>query len=181
MLRYSLVISLLLSLLYADPYTEFSKSLQEKNYERACQIGKTIFFNQERDEKFLSLIGQACLKADYIDTLAMIQSRLRESKSSRQNAALFSSIILQKRLIYQFMYDGTDISSLALPVSDHPLSHAFVAIRDKKYTVTSKIPKIIEFTDDTTHYKLYIDTTKNGKITIEIRDAHGHISIHRYL
>ncbi len=181
MIKQTLLLLSLLSTLSADLYEEFSKNLQQKNYERACQIGKTIFFKQERDEKFLSLIGQACLKADYIDTLAMIQSRLRESKPARQNAALFSSIVLQKRLIYQFMYDGTDISTLALPISDHPLSHAFVAIRDKKYTLSSKTPKVIEFDSDQQHYKLYIDTKKNGKITIEIRDAHGDTSIHRYL
>ncbi len=181
MIRLLLISSLLLTTLYADLYEEFSKNFKEKNYERACQIGKTIFFNQERDEKFLALIGQACLKADYIDTLAMIQSRLRESEAARQNAALFSSIVLQKRLIYQFMYDNTDISSLALPVSKHPLSYAFIAIRDKQFTIVSKEPKVIEFSKDEKQYKLYIDTNKNGKITIEVKNKANQISIHRYL
>ncbi|MEA2111483.1 MAG: hypothetical protein U9P71_05490 [Campylobacterota bacterium] len=168
-------------LLQADVYDDFSKHLKDKNYESACQVGKKIFFNQERDEKFLALIGQACLKADYIDTLAMIQSRLRESESARKNSALFSSIVLQKRLIYQFMYDSTDISTLALPISNHPLSHAFIAIRDKTYSLISKDPKVIEFFKEDRKYKLYIDPDKNGKVTIEIKDRDNKISIHRYL
>jgi hypothetical protein len=181
MIRTLLISSLSFLLLHADLYEDFSLSMKAKEYEKACQIGKTLFYRQERDQKFLALVGQACLKADYIDTLAMIQSRLRESEYARQNAALFSSIVLQKRLIYQFMYDDTDISSLALPISDHPLSVAFVAIRNKTFTLTSQTPKIIEFSQDDKTYKLYIDNQKNGRITIEIKDKDNNIEIHRYL
>lgn len=181
MIRLIFFCSLFLSLLHADLYSEFSLHMKNKEYKKACEVGRTIFFNQERDEKFISLIGQACLKADSINTLAFIQSRLRESEYARQNAALFSSLVLQKRLIYQFMYDNTDISSLSLPISDHPLSIAFVAIRDNTFTLTSKEPKIIQFSKDDKIYKLYIDDKKNGRITIEIKDKNNEIEIHRYL
>ena len=175
-----LIVPLLAASLYATPYTEFSQAYQAQRYDKACQIGKRLFA-KERDEKFLSLIGHACLQADYIDTLAMIQSRLRSSKSARENAVIFASILLQKRLIYQFMYDDTDISSLTLPISDHPLSHAFVAIRDDRFTLRSKTPKIIEFHHNGIHYRLYIDRSNKGRVTIEAKDADHHTTIHRYL
>ncbi len=164
----------------ATPYTEFSQAYKQKDYEKACQIGKSIF-THERDEKFLSLMGYACLQADYIDTLAIIQSRLRNSKASRENAAIFTSVLLQKRLIYQFMYDNIDISSFTLPISDHPLSYAFVALRDGNFTCISQRPKIIEFYRHNTRYKLYIDRQNRGRVTIEATDAKNHTTLHRYL
>ncbi len=180
MKRLLLLSTLLFSTLYASPYTEFSKAYKAQKYQKACQIGKTLFSN-ERDEKFLSLIGHACLKADYIDTLAMVQSRLRTTQQARENAVVFTSILLQKRLIYQFMYDHTDISSFSLPISEHPLSHAFVAIRDKNYRTLSTKPKVIEFRRGNTRYTLSIDRRNRGKITIEAHDDNNHTTIHRYL
>ncbi len=171
---------LLLPTLYATPYTAFSKAYKAQQYKKACQIGKTLFAN-ERDEKFLSLIGHACLKADYIDTLAMVQSRLRSTRQSRENAVVFSSVLLQKRLIYQFMYDDTDLCSFSLPISDHPLSYAFVAIRDKSYRMISTNPKVIEFHRHGIRYTLSIDRSNRGKITIEADDDNNHTTIHRYL
>ena len=167
--------------LYADLYQKFSINLRNKDYANACKIGKKIFFKNEKDEKLLSIIGQVCLKADYIYITALIQSRLRTTEDARTNAVVFSSILLQKRLIYQFMYDDVDISSLSLPISDHPLSHTFTAIRDKKYTLVSKYPKVIKFRKKHNLYKVYLDYTKRGRVVIEISDIENKKTIHRYL
>ncbi|MEA2099021.1 MAG: hypothetical protein U9P72_02725 [Campylobacterota bacterium] len=176
-----LVLHITVISLYADLYDKFSINLRNKDYPNACKVGKKIFFKGEKDEKLLSIIGQVCLKADYIYITALIQSRLRTTEDARTNAVVFSSILLQKRLIYQFMYDDVDISSLSLPVSEHPLSHTFTAIRDKNYTLVSKYPKIIEFRKNHNLYKVSIDYTKRGKIIIEISDIENKKTIHRYL
>ncbi len=165
----------------ASLYEKFSINLRNKDYANACKVGKKIFFLNEKDEKLLSIIGQACLKADYIYITALIQSRLRTTSDARTNAVIFSSLLLQKRLIYQFMYDDVDISSLSLPISDHPLSDTFTAIRDKKYKLVSQYPKVIEFRKNHNLYKVYIDYTKRGKIIIEISDIENNKTIHRYL
>ena len=179
---YSLFIICIFSLnIYADNYSEFSKHLKKQEYVKACISGKNIFSNNERDEKTLSLIGQVCLKADYIDTAATLQSRLRGTKEARVNAVIFSSIVLQKRLIYQFMYDNTDISSLALPISEHPLSHTFIAIRDKKFKLLRSSPKMIEFDVYQEHYLVYIDKVDRGRVVIEITDVNNKKTVHRYL
>ena len=165
----------------ANVYDNFYKHLKNENYFQACKAGKRIFIKSERDEKLLSLIGQTCLKADYIYVASMVQSRLRESKDARNNAVVFSATVLQKRLIYQFMHDDIDISTLALPVSDHPLSHTFVAIRDKSYTLSSASPKIIKFKQDEKQYKVYIDFEERGRVVIEVTDKNNKTITHRYL
>lgn len=165
---------------YGDVYGDFYNYVNKQKYVSACKIGQKIISLNERDEKFLSVVGEICLKADYIDTGATIQSRLRKTKEARINAVILSSVLLQKRLIYQFMYDNTDISTLALPVSDHPLSHTFVAIRDGKYKLISKKPKIIKFERNNATYKVYIDFNDRGRIVIEITNKNKK-TIHRYL
>ncbi len=176
-----LLLSTLVISLKADIYKEFTTHLNNKNYVLACIAGKQIISKQEKSEKFLSIIGQVCLKADFINSIALLEGKLRKSKEARTNAVLFSSVILQKRLIYQFMYDDVDISTLALPISDHILSYTFVAIRDKNYTVVSKNPKIIEFKREDKHYKVYIKKKDKRRVIIEVRDKRNKMTKHRYL
>jgi len=166
--------------LNAGSYNKFYYNLKHKNYEKACNVGREIVFNNKVDERLTSLIAKACLKADFIDTLGVIQSKLRKTKTARTNSVVLASVVLQKRLIVQFMYDDTDISSFSLPVIDHPLSHTFIAIRDKNYKLISKTPKIIEFEQNTKKYKVYIDYNSNGRVIIEVKDK-DKTTIHRYL
>ncbi len=180
-LKLSLILAIMAIGAQADMYHKFSKYLDKKDYRNACVTGKKIFADNEKDEKFISIIGYACMKADYIDTLAILQSKQRESKDTRQNAVIFSSLVLQKRLIYQFMYDDSDISTLALPISEHPLSNTFVAIRDKNFKLISSSPKTIGFTKDNKQYKVYINKKDRGRITIEVKDSNNNIKKHRYL
>jgi hypothetical protein len=180
MIKIFLVVLLLFSTVYADKYNRFLKHLNDKNYEQACRVGKQIIYADEKDEKLLSLIAQSCLKCDYIYALSMVQHRLRKTKQTRADASAFSSVVLQKKLIYQFMYDDTDISTLALPVVDHPLSHTFVAIRDKNYKLLSKHPKIISFKNGNKNYKVYIDQNDMGRIIIEITDENNNKQRRKY-
>jgi len=182
-MHYILSFFLLMGSLFANEYSEFSKYYKQDNYEsykKACQIGKQLFYKNEKDEKLIAIIGMACLKADYIDTLGMIQSRLVFTKQARQSASIFSSVLLQKRLLIQFLQDDTDISTLALPITNHPISKSFVKVRDGKYTLESKNPKRVSFSDNGIKYTLYIDKTKNGKMAIDILFKDGTIQEHRY-
>ena len=181
MIKLLLTLSIFGASLYANVYTDFRNYLGNENYMKACIAGKKIFLQNERDEKLLSAIGQACLKADYIYVSTIVQSRLRTTKDARNNAVVFASTLLQKRLIYQFMYDDTDISTLGLPVSEHPLSYTFVAIRDKSYTVVSASPKIIKFKKDDKEYKVYINFQEKGRVIIEETTKNNKTITHRYL
>jgi hypothetical protein len=182
-MHYILSLFLLSASLFANEYSEFGKLYKQNNYEsykKACQIGKHLFYKNEKDEKLLVIIGMACLRADYIDTLGMIQSRLVFTKEARRSASIFSSVLLQKRLLIQFLQDNTDISTLALPITNHPISKSFVKLRDGDYIVESKNPKRVSFSDDGIKYTLYIDKSKNGKMAIDIFLKDGTIQEHRY-
>jgi len=179
-MKYLLFSLLIFSVVHADKYNQFLKHLNDKNYEKACKVGKQIIYADEKDEKLLSLIAQSCLKCDYIYALSMVQHRLRKSKQTRADASAFSSVVLQKKLIYQFMYDDADISTLALPVVDHPLSHTFVAIRDGNYKVISKHPKVITFRRDSKKYKIYINKRDEGRVIIEISDTNKKTQKRKY-
>ncbi|MEA1918879.1 MAG: hypothetical protein U9N52_03480 [Campylobacterota bacterium] len=182
-MRFLVSFLVLIGILFADEYSDFNQYYQEQNYasyKKACQIGKRIFSNNEKDEKLLAIIGMACLKADYIDTLGMIQSRLLYTKEARASASIFSSLVLQKRLLQQFLHDDANISSFALPVIEHPLSKAFIKARDGAFKLESQSPKRITFEDEGIHYSVYIDASKKGKMAIDMRFSDGTIQQHRY-
>ena len=179
-MRYILIFSILFATIYADRHNEFLRHLNNKSYEKACRVGKKIIYAGEKNEELLSSIAQSCMKCDYIYALSMVQYRLRQSKQTRADASAFASVVLQKKLIYQFMYDDTDISTLALPVVDHPLSHTFVAIRNGSYKVLSKKPKVITFKKNDETYKVYIDKNDEGRVIIEIKDAKNRVQRRKF-
>lgn len=166
--------------LWAMLHEQLAHKLSERAYEEACIIGKQIVESNERDEKVLSLIGMACMKADYIDVLSVIQSRLYATSEARSNATLFAALLLQKRLISQFVYDGIDLSVFSLPVSDHPLSVAFRSLRDGRYKAIGGDARQFGFSEKGLHYLLYVDDAKRGKIAIDVIHADGSVDQHRY-
>ncbi len=166
--------------LWATPHHELAQKLSEGSYEEACEVGRALLGENERDEKVLSLIGMACMNADYINVLSVIQSRLNSSPEARSNATLFTSLLLQKRLIFQFVYDGVDISIFSLPVSDHPLSVAFRSLRDGRYKVLDTDEGHFTFSENGLHYLLYIDDAQKGRIAIDVIHADGRVDQHRY-
>lgn len=181
MFKIFLLFSFMFTLAQADIYQKFATYLHAKDYKHACRTGSKIVYSGEKDEKLLSVIAQTCLKSDSINMVSLIQGKLRQTQKSRTNAVVLASIALQKKLIYQFMYDGVDISTLALPVTEHPLSYAFTAIRDGKFELLSKQPKIIGFKKADLDYKVFIDKKDRGRVIIEIEDSHGNKQRRRYL
>lgn len=175
------LISLLSISIQAGNYKEFYNNLKNNNHLQACKSGKKLVYQDSLyDENLVSKVANSCLKADYINILGSFQAKLTKSKEARTNSVIISSIILQKRLIYQFMYDSADISNFALPVIDHPLSHTFIAIRDEEYKLISESPKSISFAVNENHYRVYVQKTPKRRIVIEIKDKNNNIEEHRY-
>ncbi len=154
---------------------------QDKKYKAACRLGLRMFNSYKKDPKFLMLYGFSCLKADYIDRLAVPMTGLRATKTERANASYFATILLQKKLLYHALIDNVDISNLTLPKTDYILSEVFdlftkkryKKIDDKYYFVSTQKPDLI--------YVLYIE--KDGKINkmvIEERLDNHIIKAHRY-
>jgi len=82
----------------------------------------------------LSIIGLSCVKNDQLVLLLPISYRLRKSKISRKNSIYFLTLVLQKRLLYSYFFDGSnDIFYFSFPKTDYFLSDVFDAIRNKNF------------------------------------------------
>ena len=111
--------------LLANDRQELLHLYQSQQYKSACHYGMREFHANRKDEAFVSLYAFSCLEADYIDRLAVPVSILKYSKDARANAAYFSVIIMQKKVLYHALIDNYDISGLKLPSTDHILSRVF--------------------------------------------------------
>ncbi|MBE0513777.1 hypothetical protein [Sulfurimonas sp.] len=175
-----LLTTLLAITLYADVKREMLELFQNKDYKEACTIGFKNFAKYSKDEEYVSLYGFSCLNVDYVDRLSVPVTVLKLTPESRANAAYFSIILMQKKLLYHALLDNYDISSLNLPTTDYVLSKVF-----DFYTKYGKHePKefyIFEDEDDKNlKYKLYI--LKDGKIDkIVIEEFYNSISTKKHI
>ncbi|NPA66167.1 MAG: hypothetical protein GXO11_04715 [Epsilonproteobacteria bacterium] len=123
-MRYLLLL-LLVTNIYANVKEEMFTLYQNKKFKEACRLGFKNFSNFKKDESFVSLYGFSCLNADYIDRLAIPITSLKHSQEARANAAYFSVILMQKKLLYHALIDNYDLSELKLPTTDYILSKVF--------------------------------------------------------
>jgi len=123
-MRYLLLLFLVTNI-YANIKEEMFTLYQNKKFKEACRLGFDNFSKYKKDESFVSLYGFSCLNADYIDRLAIPTTTLKHSKEARANAAYFSVILMQKKLLYHALVDNYDISSLKVPSTDYVLSKVF--------------------------------------------------------
>lgn len=163
------VLILLLSIsLYAATKQDIFQLYQNGSYEAACNKGFDKFQYYKKDESFVSLYAFACLKADYIDRLAVPIATLKYSAEARANSAYLSVIFMQKKLLYHALLDSYDLSKFHLPTTDYILSRVFdlytdLDMKQKRSVYTFKDPQ-----NDRISYKLYLQKqTKPIKMVIE--------------
>ena len=169
MIRLLIILFLLHVTLIASPKNELYKLYQENNYKQACRLGMNNYPQYTRDEAFISLYAFSCLKADYIDRLAVPISALKYSKEARSNAAYFSIILMQKKLLYHALIDHYDISMLNLPTTEHVLSKVFNYYTKDTNNKESNIFYYTDTDDKRITYKLYIETHPHiKKMVIEV-------------
>jgi len=106
---------------------------KNKEYRKACDYGLKIFEKFKNNEDMVSLYGVSCLKAGYVDRIGVPALLLKSSESARTNAALFSTILAQKKLLFYALFDNVDISGLVFPETDHIISKIFTLYTQKKY------------------------------------------------
>jgi hypothetical protein len=107
-------------------------------------------------------------------------SALKYSKEARANAAYFSIILMQKKLLYHALIDNYDISTLNLPTTDHILSKVFDLYTKRENQKNTDILSFIDEKDHHITYRLYIERYPDiKKMIIEVfRDR---ILIQRHL
>jgi hypothetical protein len=176
-----LLSGMLTSTLPASDLERLYRLYSNKNYAQACQLGLKIFNENKKNSKFLMLYGFSCLKADFIDRLAVPMTGLRRTKTERANASYFATIILQKKLLYHALLDKVDISDLRLPKTDYILSkvfdmytHGTFKKANDKYLFQSKE------NPDLTYVLYIVYGTGAPKMVIEERLGGEIIKTHRY-
>lgn len=164
-----LLLILLISVtLYANTKQKMFTLYQNHKYESVCKIGYKNFRYNTKDEEYISLYAFACLKSDYIDRLSTPIGMLKFSKEARSNAAYFSVILMQKKLLYHSLVDGYNINALELPTTDYVLSKVF-----DLYSKIGKHEKRLYYLfedkeDKKLTYKLYLSKdNKTKRIVIE--------------
>lgn len=164
------------SLLANDNLSAFLDAYKKEDSALACRIGREIYRSGLQDEKILIAIGKSCAEDDYINFIGVLQQRLGKSTESRRAAVYFSTLILQKRLISQYMFEDIDFSAYTLPRTEHILSLTFDAIKNKSYTIVSQSPKHLRIGDEDNYLDLYADK----KIHIDVYRDRKKIQEHRY-
>lgn len=166
--------------LEARDITPFIKDFKAEKYAKVCERGLIQYYRGFKDENFTSLVGVACAKIDRINVLGMLQRSQVETKDSRENSSYFSSLILQKRLIYQFMIDNLSLEHLKLPTSSHLLSRVFDKLSANNFTVLSTSPKLIEMDDNGKKIMLSISDDIPIKVLIDEYSLDGELKRHWY-
>ena len=175
------VLILLLTLnLHASLKQKMFNLYQNKKYENVCTLGFNNFYAHKKDEEFILTYAFACLKSDYIDRLAVPITILKFSQDARSNAAYFSVILMQKKLLYHALLDNYDLSMLKLPTTDYVLSKVF----DLYAKIGKHTPRAFYLFEDPEDkkltYKLYIMKGQRlDKIVIE--EFYDKINLKRHI
>lgn len=158
-----IVLAMLIAIsLHAQIKQEMLDLYQKKAFKEACDIGYKNFGLYSKDEEYVSLYAFSCLNVDYVDRLLIPITILKFSKEARSNAAYFSAIVMQKKLLYHALIDDYDISALNLPTTDYVLSKVFDLFSKHQKEGKKDIYIFEDEKDNRLKYKLYI--IKDDKI-----------------
>lgn len=159
------------SSLYAYSYNDILKDYEGKNYEKICSQGSSLLLNNEKNENILVAIGDACAKIDAINPLGSVVKNLISTQEYRESGSYFATLILQKKLIYQFMNDQINLQELRLPRTEHVLSRVFEELAKGNYAQNNQKIEIkvsdkeyLLWLSNDNPKKVYIDELKNGKL-----------------
>ena len=170
-MKFVVLFFICLQTIYAYSHKELLNDYEAKNYEKVCSQGGTLLFNNEKNENILIAIGDACAKVDAINPLGNVVKNLVSTDAYRESGSYFATLILQKKLIYQFMLDHINLKELRLPRTEHLLSRVFEELAKGNYTkvdhkvsiITPSVTYILWLSEDEPK-KVYIDELKHGKL-----------------
>lgn len=153
--------------LFAYSYNDVLNDYEHKRYEKICTDGAEFYMKHEKNENILIIIGDACAKIDAINPLGYIVKNLNSTQAYRESGSYFSTLILQKKLIYQFMCDGNELKGLKLPLTDHLLSEVFNHLAQGNYEIAIKETKEVKIKTEVKHYLLWLSKDTPAKVYID--------------
>ncbi|SFV52303.1 FIG00470045: hypothetical protein [hydrothermal vent metagenome] len=154
--------------LQADITTQMFQLFEKKEYAKSCTLGFRHFQQHKHNETFVSLYAFSCLKSDYIDRLSQPIIALKFSTEARKNAAYFTTILLQKKLLYYALIDGYDLSKFQFPTTDYVLSKVFDLYSKSPKKHDKKFYIFNDLDNPNLSYKLFLIKKNNiNKMVIE--------------
>jgi hypothetical protein len=153
---------------------DFKNEFLKKNYKEVCEEGMSRYFKGNRDEKFLSLVGVACVNSDSFNPLGYLVKDLKKTKEGRNNALYFANMIFQKKLLYAYMMDNIDITYYKTAQTSNILSLVIHAISSNEF---SKVEDNILIKNNAYLYKVYLS---GDKVFIDKYDKTNLIERHWY-
>lgn len=130
-------------------------------YNRICTDEARTIFIEKQDVSLANIYAKACLKMDRLNELIIPMVMLYKDKYSRENAALYSTILFQKKLLYLALIDGVDISYIKTPKINYILSEIFDKFVSNDYTKISD--KFIFIGENGQKYELFIKDDEDIK------------------
>ncbi len=147
-------------LLQADSKMETYKLYQDTKYEEACLSGDKVLDQYKNDEEFISLYAFSCLNADQLNKLSMPISTLKKTPEARANAAYFSVILMQKKLLIHSLADQYDLKPIKLPTTEYVLSTVFDLYSSDPGSKDRRRYNYVDPKDAKKSYRLFV--TKSG-------------------
>lgn len=182
MIRGVVLILLMQSFLFAYGNEDIKRDYSEARYKDVCTKSAQKYKNNLiKDENILSIIGDACAKVDFINPLGYIVRGLVSTPEFRENGSYFATLILQKKLIYQFMVDGIDLKELRLPRTPHVLSIVFENLVKKNYTVENESIKKYRIKTDEKEYLIWLEDDEKKVVHVNEIENGKVIKEHWYL
>jgi hypothetical protein len=160
-----LFIMMTTSFVFSSNLSSLYKQYEKQEYEKACDYGRKYLFKNANinNEKYLTLYGLSCLETDKIERISIPMIHLKSNKNSRANASYFSTILLQKYLLFQALIDKKSIKDLHLPTTTFILSKVFNLFVEEKFTLKNGVYKLEDKSKENIRYQLYIEESKKDK------------------
>jgi len=152
-------------LLFGTTKIEVLKNFKNSNYKSVCFDGYKLLKDNRTDEVFINAVAYSCLQIDVIDLLAKPIIYLKKTPLARQNAAYYSTILYQKKMLYHALIDGIDISGIRTPQTNYILSIIFDKYVKGEYKKAGEV-YIIEYKDSIYKVSVFQDR-RYKKIKIE--------------
>ena len=170
------------SFLFSSNLSSLYKQYENQEYQKACDYGRKYLFKNAniKNEKYLTLYGLSCLETDKIERISIPMIHLKTTKNFRANASYFSTILLQKNLLFQALIDKKSIKDLHLPTTTFVLSKVFNLFIAEKFVLSNGVYKFEDNTKENVTYQLYIEETKKDKKYMIIDIYKDEKFTHRY-
>lgn len=159
------IVVLMSPYLFSSNLSTLYKLYEKQEYNKACDYA-VKHFNKKRNknsEEYLTLYGLSCLETDKIYRIATPMLRLKSTKDARANAAYFLTILLQQKLLFQALIDGTTLTDLHLPRTNFIISKIFRLFVKKDYEVKNEVYIFKDEVKNDMEYRLYIEENHENK------------------